>query len=328
MNPAIDSLPVLIVNPYSRCNCRCVMCDIWKGTETRALSRKELERQLDSIGSLNVQWVVFSGGEPLMHPEIFELCSAARERGARVTILSTGLLLARYASEVIEHADDVIVSLDGPEQIHDRIRNVPGAFRSLARGVRKLRERNAELRIGGRCTVQYLNCEALVDTVAAACEIGLSSVSFLAVDVHTTAFNRPGGLNVLRQSGLIAGVDQLPMLEAQIETLIAQGECGGFVVETPAKLRKIAQHFRACCNLGGHIAPKCNAPWTSAVVEADGAVRPCFFHPPIGSIGEGETLAQIVNSPAATAFRADLDVATNPVCRRCVCSLNWSGKEA
>jgi radical SAM protein with 4Fe4S-binding SPASM domain len=323
MNPVIDSLPVLVVNPYSRCNCRCVMCDIWKGTEIHALSREELERQLDSIESFKVQWVVFSGGEPLMHPEIFQLCSAAKQLGARVTILSTGLLLGRYANEVIEHADDVTVSLDGPTSIHDRIRNVQGAFQSLARGIEHLRAQNPDFRIGGRCTVQHLNCDALVETVSAARQLGLSSISFLAVDVHSSAFNRPAGLNVLRQSGLAVDLDQIPRLESQIEKLIAQGECGAFVVESPAKLRRVAQHFRACCSLDPHVAPACNAPWTSAVVEADGAVRPCFFHPAIGSLRSGETLGSILNSPSAAAFRASLHVASNPVCRRCVCSLTW-----
>ena len=89
-NPIIDSLPVLVVNPYSRCNCRCVMCDIWQGTTVEELSYDVLVQQLTSVADLNLEWVVFSGGEPLMHPDIFRLCEAAKDTGARVTILSTG----------------------------------------------------------------------------------------------------------------------------------------------------------------------------------------------------------------------------------------------
>jgi hypothetical protein len=69
------------------------------------------------------------------------------------------------------------------------------------------------------------------------------------------------------------------------------------------------------------IAPRCNAPWVSAVVESDGTLRPCFFHAPIGNISE-ESLAQALNGPLAVAFRKSLDVAQNPICRRCVCSLH------
>jgi hypothetical protein len=64
----------------------------------------------------------------------------------------------------------------------------------------------------------------------------------------------------------------------------------------------------------------CNAPWVSAVWEAGGDVRPCFFHPPIGNTAAA-TVEEIVNGPAAVAFRERLSVVDDPICRRCVCSL-------
>jgi len=323
VTPAIGTLPVLIVNPYSRCNCRCVMCDIWKGTGVQEISREELERQLASVADLGVQWVVFSGGEPLMHPDIFGLCEAARGIGARVTILSTGLLLERYAAEIIRHADDVIVSLDGPEEVHDAIRRVPGAFSTLASGIKRLRDLEPGWRIGARCTVQRANCDSLLATVSAAQELCLGSISFLAVDVHSTAFNRPGKLKLLRQSDLSVGVEQIARLESQIEAIVARGLCGGFVVEPPAKLRRIAHHFRCDAGLASYVSPVCNAPWTSAVIEADGGVRPCFFHQTIGTLKSGDDLKAILNGPSAVEFRSTLNVSSNSICRHCVCSLHW-----
>jgi radical SAM protein with 4Fe4S-binding SPASM domain len=68
------------------------------------------------------------------------------------------------------------------------------------------------------------------------------------------------------------------------------------------------------------VAPLCNAPWVSAVMEADGTVRPCFFQPPIGSV-KNQSLFQVVNGFEALAFRSSLNVATNHTCKRCVCSL-------
>jgi Fe-coproporphyrin III synthase len=65
----------------------------------------------------------------------------------------------------------------------------------------------------------------------------------------------------------------------------------------------------------------------SAVVEVSGDVRPCFFHPPIGNTAEG-TLAEILNSPRAIAFRERLSIADDPICRRCVCSLYVSAAQA
>jgi sulfatase maturation enzyme AslB (radical SAM superfamily) len=69
-----------------------------------------------------------------------------------------------------------------------------------------------------------------------------------------------------------------------------------------------------------HVAPRCNAPWVSAVIEANGDIRPCFFHPAIGNIHDGP-LTCILNAPTAVGFRKNLDVETNPICRQCVCSL-------
>ena len=95
MNHVITRLPILIINVHSHCNCRCGMCDIWKTTTTEEFSLEQLQAQMAEIERLGVQWVVFSGGEPLMHSNLFELTALLRDRCIRVTILSTGLLLER-----------------------------------------------------------------------------------------------------------------------------------------------------------------------------------------------------------------------------------------
>jgi MoaA/NifB/PqqE/SkfB family radical SAM enzyme len=51
-------------------------------------------------------------------------------------------------------------------------------------------------------------------------------------------------------------------------------------------------------------APRCNAPWVSAVLETDGTVRPCFFHEPIGNARE-ESLAAVINGPSRDPLSRD-----------------------
>lgn len=84
-------------------------------------------------------------------------------------------------------------------------------------------------------------------------------------------------------------------------------------------------HFRSHLGLLPPVAPRCNAPWVSAILESDGTVRPCFFHRPIGKVGKDISLVEVLNGPEAIRFRVDLDISSNAVCRRCVCSLNWKG---
>ena len=327
MTPEIQALPILIVNPHSRCNCRCKMCDIWKTTEAVEIGAGELRRQLDSIERMGVQWVVLSGGEPLMHSDLFGLCRVLGERGVRITLLSTGLLMARDAAAIAEFVDDVIVSLDGPAPVHDWIRGVPGAFELLRGGIRALRKQAPRYPIHGRSTVQRANHTHLQDTVRAARDLGLDSISFLPADLTSTAFNRPAGWDATRQQHVGLNAEELVRLQAEIEAIIADPECRRFVVESADKLRRIVEHFRAHLGLTVPRAPRCNAPWVSAVLEVDGTVRPCFFQPPIGSTRGGMTLAEILNGPRAVAFRGGLDVETNPICRNCVCSLHWKAEE-
>jgi MoaA/NifB/PqqE/SkfB family radical SAM enzyme len=157
MNAVLKSLPVLVLYPHNRCNCRCVMCDIWKIDTAEEISADELVRHMDDLKALRVEWVVFSGGEPLMHSDLFRLAGLLRENGIRTTVLSTGLLLKRNAARVVETIDDVIVSLDGPADAHDAIRRVPGAFRMLHEGMEALHEIDPSYVVAARCTVQRGN---------------------------------------------------------------------------------------------------------------------------------------------------------------------------
>ncbi|MBZ5612875.1 MAG: radical SAM protein [Acidobacteriia bacterium] len=299
------------------------MCDIWRIREAQEITPQDLVYQLRSLRDLGVQWVVFSGGEPQMNRQWYLLARMLRDAGIRVTLLTAGLLLEREAERVTENMDDIIVSLDGPPAVHNAIRRVPNAFEQMAAGVKALRQLRQHMIVRARCTVQKENHTTLRATVVAAKEAELNSISFLAADVTSTAFNRPAGWSAERQDKVALTLLEVEALHTELEQLIV--ECrddfdSGFIVEAPDKLRRIVQHFRAHLGLAVHVAPRCNAPWASAVIEASGDVRPCFFHPAMGNI-HNHTLTEILNAPPAMQFRQDLDIDSNPICRRCVCSL-------
>jgi Fe-coproporphyrin III synthase len=323
VNAQLDRLPILILYPHNRCNCRCVMCDIWKSDQVQEITALDLDRHLADMERLGVEWVVFSGGEPLMHSDLFRLAKMLRGRNIRTTLLSTGLLVKRYVTQIANHIDDVVISLDGPPEIHDAVRRVPGAFASLSAGVKALLECKPDFPVSFRCTVQKLNCSRLRDTAAVARGLGARSISFLAADVTSTAFNRETPWPILKQDQVSISLSELPILTNEVEALILKEDCGGFVLESPGKLRKIVDRFRARLGLAQPVAPVCNAPWVSAVVEADGVVRPCFFHPPVGSVANGASLLQVLNGERAVAFRQSLNIAANPTCAQCVCSLHY-----
>ena len=319
----IHALPVVVIFPHNQCNCRCVMCDIWRIREAKEITPEDLEQHLSSFRQLGVRWFVFSGGEPQLNKKWSCLAHMLRSTGSRVSLLTAGLLLKSQAQAITESVDDVIVSLDGPPAIHNNIRRVPGAFEQLAEGVEALHSLRPEMQVGARCTVQKANHHALRAVVTYAKQIGLNSVSFLAADLTSEAFNRPEGWRPDRANRVVLISEEIDTLELEIERLIDERRAhmeSQFVVESPDKLRRIVKHFRAHLGQSNSVAPRCNAPWVSAVIEASGDVRPCFFHSVLGNIHR-QSLPEIINSPEALHFRSRLDVESNKICQRCVCSL-------
>jgi MoaA/NifB/PqqE/SkfB family radical SAM enzyme len=320
----IHSLPVVVLSPHNQCNCRCVMCDIWKIRDSKQITSALLETQRESFRRLGVRWVVLSGGEPQRNSQLCTLARMLHDLGIRVTLLTAGTLLSSEAEPLVAVIDDVIVSLDGPAAVHNRVRRIPRAFELLMHGVQALRRFRPGIVVGARCTVQRENHTSLRATVQAAKDHELNSISFLAVDAVSEAFNHATGWTRSKADSVTLDAEQVEILAKEMEDLIreyAPDLNSGFVIETPAKLQRIVQQFRVHLGQAQPAAPRCNAPWVSAVVGAEGDVRPCFFHPAYGNIHE-HSLDEIVNSPQALRFRDELDIANNPICRRCVCSLH------
>jgi Fe-coproporphyrin III synthase len=322
----ITRLPILILFPHSRCNCRCLMCDIWRSTTRAEFSSSDVARWVEEWRGLGVRRVVLSGGEALMHSNLWALCDILRAADIGITILSTGLLLRQHATDLVQRCDDVVVSLDGPEAIHDRIRNVPRAFARLADGVAAVKAAVPAVAVTGRCTIQRANYHALRATVAAAQSLGLDRISFLAADVTSDAFNRPGGWEDERVGQVALAADDLPLLEAEIQALECEraGDfASGYIAESPEKLRRrLSQYFAALLGRDSFFPNQCNAPWVSSVIEADGTVRPCFFQPPLGNVHTDGGLRAVLNSPHALAWRQGLDVRRDAICQKCVCTLS------
>ncbi len=324
VNHTLTSLPIVVLHVHSRCNCRCTMCDIWQSKETNELSSSQLQALLTSFRRLSVRWVVLTGGEPLLHRDLHSLCGPLQESGIKITLLTTGLLLSKYAGIASSLFDEIIVSIDGPPVIHDQIRRVSRGFNRIATGLKVVHEHAPSIPLRARCTVQKANHDHIRETVMVAKTLPLQSISFLAADLTSEAFNRKLLWPVARQNEVALTASEIDVLEREIETLIEEYDTEireGFIAEAPHKLRRIVQHFLSHLGKASAQAPQCNAPWTSTVIELDGRVRPCFFHRPVGTTEHG--LDAAINGPAAKEFRKKLDVATNPICRRCVCSLNY-----
>jgi MoaA/NifB/PqqE/SkfB family radical SAM enzyme len=305
-------LRLLIMHVSTRCDQTCAHCSIWKGNAGSAPALA-LDERLAVIGearALGARAILFTGGEPLLCDHIESLARGARALGLSVQMASNGLGLARSASWLTETVDELYLSLEGPEAAHDSVRG-SGMFARLRASIAAVRARDKRPRLVGRSVVSSANAALLDHTVTAARVLGLDGVSFLPADSTSMAFGGdPTRRSFLRPSEL----DVAAMKEA-IARLEARGELGNFVAEDVQKLTRMAEDFLAGT---GRAAPACNAPEWSSVIEADGAVRPCFFQPATGAVGRGAALKAARGSEAYEAALNGLGP-LNSTCAACVC---------
>ncbi|MFD0750602.1 radical SAM protein [Mucilaginibacter calamicampi] len=323
----ISALPLVILMPHSACNCRCVMCDIWKDNKNlKQLTEEDITGLLISLKKLGTQRVLISGGEALLNPNFFRLCQILKEQRIKISLLTTGLSIKQNADQLIKWVDDLIVSLDGDEPLHDEIRAIPNAFKKLKDGVQYLKALKPDYRVTARTVIHRLNFRQWPAIIQAAKTIGVDQISFLPADVSSHAFNRQTAWAEPRQHEILIGLDELPELSAVIAELFEYNKDdfeNGYIAESIHKIYDIYQYYAAFYGLNPFPFKKCNAPWVSTVIEADGSVRPCFFHDAIGNIRDAQLL-DILNSEPAINFRKQLDMATNATCVKCVCTLNLS----
>lgn len=323
----ITALPVVILLPHSACNCRCIMCDIWKDNKNlKQLTEKDIETLLVPMKKWGTQQVLMSGGEALLHPRFFDFCKLLHQQRIKVILLSTGLILKKYADQLLKYVSSIIVSLDGNKASHNSIRNIPDAFQKLSEGVTTIKQRNPQYRIIARTVIHRLNFKIWDSIIDTAKSMRLDQISFLPADVSSHAFNREVLWSNERQHEVLPAEDELPLLKEKMEKVIETYHsdfASGFIAEKPDKLRNIYTYYAAHYNQELFPAKKCNAPWVSAVVEADGSVRPCFFHEVAGNIHE-QSIQEILNSEASIRFRKNLDINANSTCVKCVCSLYLS----
>ncbi len=321
----ISALPIVILMPHSACNCLCVMCDIWKGNKNlKQLTEKDVEGLMNTFRKMGTQQVLMSGGEALLNPNFFRFCEILKKENIRITVLSTGLTLQRHAADLVKWTDDIIVSLDGDEELHNRIRNIPGAFHKMTEGIQAIKSIRPDFSITARSVIHKLNYRKWPSIIASAIAMRLDGISFLPADISSNAFNREVVWTKERQLDILPDTAELIELQEILDQIKDQYKKQfeeGFIAETPEKLQKIVAHYGAIHGLNLFPYKKCNAPWVSAVIEADGTVRPCFFHEAMGNIRD-ESLEKILNGEKAYRFRKELDMQNNPTCLKCVCYLN------
>ncbi len=144
------------------CNLACKHCraeahlDPYPGE----LSTKQAKELIDTFPSTGSPIIIFTGGEPLMRPDIFELVTHAKEKGLRCVMAPNGTLITPETARKMKESgiSRCSISIDGAEaSAHDTFRGVPGAFDAAMRGIEYLKAEGIEFQINSTVTKSNLS---------------------------------------------------------------------------------------------------------------------------------------------------------------------------
>ncbi|WP_196593935.1 putative heme d1 biosynthesis radical SAM protein NirJ1 [Pectinatus sottacetonis] len=155
--------PVVVWNCTRTCNLKCRHCymDSDEKKYKNELSTAEGMNFIDDLAEFKVPVLLFSGGEPLIRPDFFELAAYAAERGIRPTLSTNGTLITReYAQKIKDIGVGYVgISLDGLRTVNDKFRGRQGAFAAAMKGIENCVA--VDQRVGLRFTINQHNLQEL-----------------------------------------------------------------------------------------------------------------------------------------------------------------------
>jgi radical SAM protein with 4Fe4S-binding SPASM domain len=151
--------PIVVWNCTKKCNLHCIHCYSSAGDKDPAeiLTTGQAKSFLHDLADFGVPVILFSGGEPLLRQDIFELAQFARELGIRTALSTNGTLITEKEAKKIKNAGfaEVGISVDGIDDKNDRFRGQKGAYEAALQGIRN--SVSLGLRVSLRMTINQAN---------------------------------------------------------------------------------------------------------------------------------------------------------------------------
>ncbi len=309
----------VFVRVTDACNLRCTQCytDSFGAlkSKTDEFTTEELRALLREIKDLHGNTVNFSGGEPLLRPDMLELIEyAVHELGLKVRLASNGTLLLGegVVQRLVPALHEIQVSFDGPTaEIHDAVRG-RGSFESSVRGVRAYLDAGGEHGLAISMTLMRENIARAHDLPLLAQRLGVRTVRYLTVMNDGRAAQNWAEEIRPSDEQYIEFYEGLYFARRTVEGVDVQGGLQGF-------LPQIADDFRDECML-------CPVSLTPAV-SPTGDVYPCSMferpHMRMGNVRDEGGLRAVIESGKLQAVRATLQQRPKEIseCSKC----DWRG---
>lgn len=258
-----------------RCQLKCQMCDLWQRPlrdKRKELTTKQFFAVIDDLATMKTTGIGFTGGEPLLRQDIFELIKYAHGKGMITHLATNGTLLSQKNVKLLSTSglDAISISLDSPiAHIHDKIRGKKGAFEKVLKGIglfvqaREKHKKNMSIVIN--CAISNFNAVKILELIDEIERWGVDSIGFIPVqesglDERKNSFNEK--LKVKTKKEINKTIDQLIKIKQEKPKLI----------DNTVSYLLLMKDFFA----GKPLPIPCLAGYHTCVIDAYGDVFPCI----------------------------------------------------
>jgi len=300
------------------------------------LAVEQVYKLIDELSLMKVRVFTIHGGEPLLYKDFFKIAQYAQDKGLLVNFITNGTLITEdFAKKIVEaKINQITFSIDGPQSVHDAVRNVPGTFQRMLSGIRNIcslkEQGHAIPNLSVSTYISAINQSYLSEIVQILHQYGIKSwgaglVTYNSEKLANSTRNilglksniREGSLEHLSDSMIFIDKGTLSKQKREIIDLNKNYKIDIYFPSDKAIDKYDDPSFNE--------ADRCFYPWARVVISPYGEVFPCINLAMVGfSLGniKDEPLSKIWNSQKFREFRRKLRTRKLlPICSKC-CTIN------
>jgi len=299
------------------CNSRCMSCQRWKKPENKNyLSFAEGKRLLVQLADINVPNISFTGGEPLLRSDIYDLIAYAKSLKMTTSLSSNSLIINEKNVERICRSglDILYLSLDGRSpEIHDLLRGVQGSFEKTINAILMIHasKERSKPRVFVNITVNRKNVADLIEIVKICDEFDVAGITIQPVHDF-------GDIQLAIDEDLRLNATDIPVMNDQIEGLTK--DYGGFL----PVIREYLDNFETYVKNPDELYKyRCVAAYLTVEINPYGEVFPCPVEfESMGNLRKN-SFKEIWYSKHSNNLRKKIKHGEHPICWfDCVAPLN------
>ncbi|MCL2529246.1 MAG: putative heme d1 biosynthesis radical SAM protein NirJ2 [Coriobacteriia bacterium] len=281
----------------NRCNLKCVHCyqdaDDLEASTANELNTNEAKTLIDQIKKAGFKIMIFSGGEPLLREDIFELVAYASSQGLRPVFGTNGMLITPKVAKKLKKAGAAAmgISLDSLDAAkHNEFRGDPDAFKLAVKGMKNCRKAGLPFQI--HTTIVDWNKDEVLDVIDYAVEQGaIAHQPFFLIPVGRGEYIAETSIEVLENEDLLKKI----MQKSTEVPISVKPTCAPQFVRIAEQLGVDTRYSRGCL-----------AGLTYCIINPDGIVQPCaYMKQEVGNVREQSFDEIWANSPIFETLRTE-----------------------